>query len=253
MKLELSFDRWPMRRPFVTSQGGLNAIETLTVRLDRGGARGWGEALGVDYRGEDARTMGEQIEQVRRQIERLADRTGLARLLPPGGARNALDCALWDLEVKATSMSIWQRLGLEPRALTTAYTLSLAASEAMAAEAATQRQYPILKLKLDADSPIARLAAVRAARPEAVLLVDANGGWTAAGLSTCCGRSPRGWRISAWRWSSSPCRGAPTTNWRAGRAPYPSAPTSPARPVAISTTSPRAMAWSTSSWTRPVG
>jgi len=178
MKLELSFDRWEMRRPFVTSQGGLSSIETLTVQLEHGGARGWGEALGVDYRGEDARTMGDQIEELRREIELGADRTTVARLLPPGGARNALDCALWDLEAKTAATSIWRRLAVEPRPLTTAYTLSLAAPAAMAAEAAAHHDYPILKLKLDADEPLARLAAVRAERPDAVLLVDANGGWT---------------------------------------------------------------------------
>lgn len=180
MRLDLSFDRWETRTPFVTSRGSLTSIETLTVELESDGARGRGEALGVDYRGEDARTMGDQIEGLRREIERGADRDALSRLLPPGGARNALDCALWDLEAKATATSVWRRVGLEPRALTTAYTLSLAAPEAMAAEAAAHLAYPILKLKLDADDPITRLEAVRPARPEAQLLVDANGAWSLA-------------------------------------------------------------------------
>ena len=178
MRLELSFDRWRMRRPFVTSQGELNSIETLTVQLERDGERGWGEALGVDYRGEDARTMAAQIEEVRRKIERGPDRAALAGLLPAGGARNALDCALWDLEVKAAATSIWARLRLEPRQLTTAYTVSLADPAEMAAEATAMHDCPILKLKLDAEDPVARLTAVRAVRPEAVLLIDANGAWS---------------------------------------------------------------------------
>jgi L-alanine-DL-glutamate epimerase-like enolase superfamily enzyme len=178
MKLELSIDRWEMRTPFVTSQGSLTAIETLTVALESDGASGRGEALGVDYRGETARTMADQIEEVRREIERGPDRRALSRLLPPGGARNAVDCALWDLEAKVTATPVWRRAGLESRPLTTAYTLSLAAPKAMAAEAAAHRRYPILKLKLDADDPLARLESVREARPEAELLIDANGGWT---------------------------------------------------------------------------
>jgi L-alanine-DL-glutamate epimerase-like enolase superfamily enzyme len=176
--LDLSFDRWRMRIPFVTSQDNLTSIETLTVVLEEGGARGWGEALGVDYRGEDARTMGDQIEQLRPEIERGVDRQALARLLPPGGGRNALDCALWDLEAKAAATRIWRRLKIEPQPLTTAYTLSLAEPQGMAAEAVGRRRFPILKLKLDADDPVARLTAVRAARPEAELLVDANGSWS---------------------------------------------------------------------------
>ncbi len=178
MKLVLSFDRWEMRTPFVTSQGSLASIETLAVELESGGARGRGEALGVGYRGEDARSMADQIEHVRREIECGPDREALSRLLPPGGARNALDCALWDLEAKVTGTSVWRRLDLESRPLTTAYTLSLTTPEAMATEAVAHRRYPILKLKLDSADPIARLAAVRAARPEAELLVDANGGWS---------------------------------------------------------------------------
>ncbi len=178
MRLELSFDRWRMRTPFVTSKGGLTSIETLTVRLEHDGVSGWGEALGVDYRGETARRMGEQIEILRGEIERGVDRRALWRLLPPGGARNAVDCALWDLEVKAAESTIWRRLELEPRPLVTAYTLSLAAPEAMAAEAAAHDRCPILKIKLDVEDPLGRLAAVRAARPEAELLVDANGAWS---------------------------------------------------------------------------
>ena len=178
MKLELSFDRWRMRTPFVTSKGGVTSIETLTVRLEHDGAAGWGEALGVHYLGESPRRMRDQVEALRGEIERGVDRRALWRLLPPGGARNALDCALWDLEVKAAGSTIWRRLGLEPRPLTTAYTLSLAAPEAMAAEAAAHPHCPILKLKLDADDPLRRLAAVCAERPEAELLVDANGAWS---------------------------------------------------------------------------
>ena len=178
MRLEISYDRWRMRSPFVTSQGGLTDIETLTVTLESGGRRGRGEALGVHYLGEDARRLGHQLEVLRPEIERGVDRRALWRLLPPGGARNALDCALWDLEAKLAGTTIWRLLEMEAGALTTAYTLSLGSPEEMAAEAAARRRYPLLKLKLDAADPLARLAAVRSARPEAELVVDANGDWS---------------------------------------------------------------------------
>jgi L-alanine-DL-glutamate epimerase-like enolase superfamily enzyme len=178
MKFDVVLDRWQLRAPFVTSQGELAEIETVTVVLESGGFRGRGEALGVDYQGESARRMREQLEALRGEIERAVDRRALWRLLPPGGARNALDCALWDLEAKAAGSTVWRLVGCEPRSLTTAYTLSLGSAAAMAAEAEERRSYPLLKLKLDAADPLERLAAVRASRPDAELVVDANGSWT---------------------------------------------------------------------------
>lgn len=179
MKLGISTDRWELRRAFVTSQEAVTHIETITVSLEREGFRGWGEALGVDYRGETAASMRVQLESVRAEIERGADRSTLPSLLPAGGARNAVDCALWDLEAKSRGRTIWQLLGREPRALTTAYTIGLGAPDAMAREARSRREHPLLKLKLDARQPLARLEAVRAARPDARLIVDANGAWSA--------------------------------------------------------------------------
>ena len=106
------------------------------------------------------------------------DRAELQELLPPGGARNALDCALWDLECKKSGKSIWELTEIDPKPVTTVFTIGLEASpEAMATKAAAAADAPILKIKLGADRPYERLAAIRAARPDAELVVDANQGW----------------------------------------------------------------------------
>jgi len=211
--MSIAFDEWPLREPFVIAGSTTESIVTVAVTLEHDGARGWGEALGVDYLGETAESIREQLEASRSEIEELGRlvefavggdaavgageaagsplaasvgngfREALAALLPAGGARNAVDCALWDLRCKRSGRTIWSWLDLEPRPVLTAFTLSLDEPAAMAAAAQHAAAYPLLKLKLDADDPAARIAAVRAARPDAELLVDANGSWSAALLA----------------------------------------------------------------------
>jgi L-alanine-DL-glutamate epimerase-like enolase superfamily enzyme len=102
----------------------------------------------------------------------------LQELLPAGGARNAIDCAMWDLECKKTGQTIWQLTGIDPKPVTTVFTIGLeSTAEAMAAKAAAAADAPILKIKLGDHQPYERLAAVRAARPDAILVVDANQAW----------------------------------------------------------------------------
>jgi L-alanine-DL-glutamate epimerase-like enolase superfamily enzyme len=191
--MSIALDEWLLREPFVTAGQTLESIVTLTAELGDGTVRGRGEALGVDYLGETPEGLRDQLESQRGAIEavhepavaldELDERDELVSRLPPGGARNALDCALWDLRCKRTRRTIWSWLGLEPRPVTTAFTLSLDEPAAMAAAARRAAAFPLLKLKLDGDDPAARLAAVRAARPDAELLVDANGSWTAGLLA----------------------------------------------------------------------
>jgi L-alanine-DL-glutamate epimerase-like enolase superfamily enzyme len=111
------------------------------------------------------------------------DRERLQSLMPPGAARNALDCAMWDLAAKAAGQSVAERLGLAPlKPMTTAYTISLGTPEAMAAATAKAAHRPLLKIKLGGDGDIARIAAVRAAAPSSELIVDANEAWSADNL-----------------------------------------------------------------------
>jgi len=139
---------------------------------------GRGEAEGVFYLDDSAEKMFQQVHDIRSEIHNGVSRDDLQRLLPPGGARNALDCAMWDLECKITGQSIWQLTGIAPRPVTTVFTIGLESTPAaMADKARAAANAPVLKIKLDADRPYEKLAAIREARPDAVLVVDANQGW----------------------------------------------------------------------------
>ena len=161
---------------FTISRGSRTEARVLTVRAERGGARGWGEC--VPY----AR-YGETLESVAAQIAALPDgidRHEVQEAMEPGAARNAVDCALWDLEAKRAGRRVWEIAGLPaPGPLVTAYTLSLDTPEAMRAQAAAHAHRPLLKIKLGSEGDMARLEAVREGAPKARIIVDANEGWTA--------------------------------------------------------------------------
>ncbi len=179
MKLEVAIERWELKQPFRITGKVWHHSACVVVTVRDGGARGRGEAQGVSYLGEDADTLLAAIEAVRPQLENGITRAELQELLPAGGARNAIDCALWDLEAKQTGKSIWTLTGIEPAPVTTVFTIGLEKTPAaMAAKAAAAADCPILKIKLDDDQPLARLQAIRAARPDARIVVDANQGWT---------------------------------------------------------------------------
>lgn len=185
MRVTFSIDSWELNAPFVTSQAEVFCIETLTVFLDHSGLVGRGEALGVDYLGESAQSMSHQVMALSQEIDQGIDRTALQRLLPPGGARNAIDCALWDLECKQAGKRVWELAGLpHPKPVCTVYTLSLDDAEAMAREALAQASFPVLKVKLNGEMVLERLTAIRRARPDAQLLIDANGSWSASLLES---------------------------------------------------------------------
>jgi L-Ala-D/L-Glu epimerase len=179
--LRVATEKFPLREPFhITGHTIVNA-EVITVELEKGGRIGRGEAAGVYYRRfDDVASNAIQIEAMRPRIEAGIDRESLQRLLPTGGARNAVDCALWDLEAKLTRCAAWQTAGLNrPQPLLTTFTVSANNPDKMAADARAYTQAKAIKLKLtgqlaDAD----RVRAVRAARPDVWLGVDANQGFT---------------------------------------------------------------------------
>lgn len=168
-------DIFRLARAFTISRGAKTEARVLTVGITRGTMSGFGEC--VPY----AR-YGETMESVRAQIEGLPDdidRAELQSALPPGAARNAVDCALWDLEAKQAGKRVWTLAGLSaPGPVITAYTLSLAQPEDMRAAAAANAHRPILKIKLGAEGDMPRLEAVRQGAPAARLIIDANEGWT---------------------------------------------------------------------------
>ena len=178
MQIELTRVNWPFSSPFRIAYRVQTCAETLQVSLRDGSLVGRGEAMGVSYQGETLDSMMEQIKDVSDQIARGISRDDVQSLLSPGGARNALDCALWDLEAKQAGRRAWQLAGMRSvTTLTTAYTLSLDTPDAMARAAAAARKYILLKLKLNGECDVDRVAAVRAVRPEVRIIVDANQSW----------------------------------------------------------------------------
>lgn len=176
MRLTVTADTFRLAETFTIARGSRTEAHVLTVTAEDGTHRGWGEC--VPY----AR-YGETLESVTAEIEGLPggiDRTALQEALPPGAARNAVDCALWDLEAKRAGRRAWEIAGLPaPGPEITAFTLSLDTPENMRAAAAKHAHRPLLKIKLGTPDDMPRLEAVRAGAPEARIIVDANEGWTA--------------------------------------------------------------------------
>ncbi|MEX2150455.1 MAG: dipeptide epimerase [Steroidobacteraceae bacterium] len=187
MSLSVSEERLPLSAPFVIAGYTFVDLTVIVARITRDGMTGEGEAAGVYYLDDDALHMTAAIEAVRAEIEAGADRDALRHLLPAGGARNALDCALWDIEARQAGTPVWQLAGLtQPRALTTTFTIGADEPERMAAKAAGFPEAKSLKLKLTGDAMLdaLRVRAVRKARPDVWLGIDANQGFTPDSLAT---------------------------------------------------------------------
>jgi L-alanine-DL-glutamate epimerase-like enolase superfamily enzyme len=183
LELRTKTERWPFKEPFRISGYVFTDAEIITVALSRKGCTGTGEAAGVYYHHEDPRSMRTQIEELRGAIEAGPSREQLREILPPGGARNAIDCALWDLEAKERGVPAWHIAGLAaPRTLPTTMTLGADTPDETARHALAFRDSPRLKMKLTGEDDAPRLRAVRKARPDAWIGVDANQGFTRATL-----------------------------------------------------------------------
>ena len=180
MKLEVEREHWPLQKPFRISGLTLSGMDVVVVPIEQDGFVGRGEAAGVFYLQDDVQAIVRAIEAVRPDIEAGITRDSLQKLLPAAGARNAVDCALWDLEAKQSERSVWQLAGLNaPRPLVTAYTLGADSPAEMAEGARCFAGAKLLKLKLTGEPQDAdRIAAVRAARPDVSLTVDANQSFT---------------------------------------------------------------------------
>lgn len=177
-----TIERWELIEPFTTARDSHTHVPVLVVELSGPrGHRGWAEAAGVDYDGETPETMAEQVRQVASALHNDVSGDDLLRLLPAGGARNALDCALWDLRAKEDGVPAWRLAGLpEPQPVTTAYTLGLADESDFRRKARAAAGYPLLKLKLDAERHLDLVRIAREEQPSSRLIVDANQGWTRA-------------------------------------------------------------------------
>jgi len=181
MRLTVSDERWPIRGTFTISRGSKTHAHVVLVTLEEdGGRRGRGECVPYARYGESVESVRESIEALRGELEAGLDREALQQALPHGAARNAVDCALWDLEAKRAGQPAFVLAGLHALAPPiTAYTLSLDTPQAMRASAAANAHRPLLKIKLGTPDDMPRLEAVRAGAPAAAIIVDANEGWSA--------------------------------------------------------------------------
>lgn len=176
MRLEVTRDVFQLAQAFTISRGSRTEAQVLTVAISDGEYRGWGECVPYARYDETLDSVTEQIEALPIQL----DRQSLYDLLPAGAARNAVDCALWDLEAKRSGKRAWELAGLPaPGPEITAYTLSLDTPEAMRAQAALNAHRPLLKIKLGTPDDMPRLEAVRSGAPLSRIIVDANEGWSA--------------------------------------------------------------------------
>lgn len=185
VKLSVQVEKLRLSAPFRISGFVFEEQDVVVVTLNDGTHQGRGEASGVYYLGDTAPTMVASIESARASIEKGIDRNALQQLMPRGGARNAVDCAMWELEAQRLGVAVWELAGIEaPKPLITTFTLGADNPAAMVAGARKYAQAKALKLKLTGEFAldIARVQAVRAARPDVWMGVDANQGYSIDGL-----------------------------------------------------------------------
>jgi L-Ala-D/L-Glu epimerase / N-acetyl-D-glutamate racemase len=189
-QLSATAEIWPVSGSFTISRGSRTEAQVVVAEITDGAHHGRGECVPYSHYGESVESVCAQIESMARPVSKGLDRRALQTALPPGAARNAIDCALWDLEAKQTGMRVRQIIGMPPlTSLTTAYTLSLGTPDSMRQAAQEVAFRPLLKVKLGGDGDVERIAAVREGAPDAELIVDANEAWSMdnfdANMSAC--------------------------------------------------------------------
>jgi len=181
--ISIQLESWPCIIPFRISSNVWDDFPCLVCEIEQDGIIGRGEGMGVYNRGETPESMAAQIRDVSDALASGADRQALLELLPAGGARFAVDSALWDLEAQQSGISAWQTAGVETNPVETVFTIGLEDTPGqMAAKASAAADLSLFKVKLGNDRPVERIAAIRAARPDSRLIVDANQGWNFAEL-----------------------------------------------------------------------
>lgn len=191
MRIHSEIVSFPLKTPFAITGHVWTHTDTLRVTVEHGEHRGVGEAVGSYYLNETAGTMQQDLQAALDTLPHDLNPESLQSAMPACGVRNALDCALWDLRAKQQGKRIWQLLDLAPAPVTTVFTIGLESAAVMAERAAAAAPFPHLKIKLDGDDPITRLEAIRAARPDASLVIDVNQGWSFDELREylpCCER-----------------------------------------------------------------
>lgn len=182
-RVSVHMENWLALIPFRISRNTWDDFPCVVCEIEQDGRIGRGESLGVYYLDDTDRSMLAQIDSISDEIKAGADRQALLNLLPAGGARCAVDAALWDLEAQLSGISAWETAGATTDPIETVFTIGLEAEPAdMGARAAAAADLTLFKVKLNNDRPVERIAAIRAARPDARLVVDVNEGWEFAQL-----------------------------------------------------------------------
>lgn len=182
-------EAWPLHTPFVIARGSRSEARVVVVELEEEGVKGTGECTPYPRYGESDASVMAQIMSIVPQLEKGLTREALQKLLPAGAARNAVDCALWDLQSRQQQQTLTESLGVTlPETIATAQTVVIGTPEQMAASAAAlwEAGARLLKVKLDDRLISERMVAIRSAVPEATLIVDANESWRAEGLAARC-------------------------------------------------------------------
>jgi len=190
LRLGVRIENWPIAGSFAISRGTKTEAAVVVAELFGGDIKGRGECVPYARYGESADAVFERIEGLRNALAAGLTRQDLQTVLPPGAARNALDCAFWDVEAKSAGRRVYELAGLPPpKPVVTAFTISIGSPDTMAAAAKAAASRPLLKVKLGQAGDPGRIAAVRAVAPKAELIVDANEGWNpenlAANLAAC--------------------------------------------------------------------
>ncbi|MCL7998187.1 dipeptide epimerase [Brucella sp. 21LCYQ03] len=176
--LKIIHERYPIAGKFTISRGSKTEALVVVCEIGRDGKFGRGECVPYARYGESIESVSEQIEAARDAIENGATRQDIQTIMPAGAARNAVDCAFWDLEAKLSGVSVADMLGTSARAVETAITVSLGTPEEMAESTAKVAHYPLIKVKMGGDNDIQRIQSVANAAPNSRIIIDANEGWT---------------------------------------------------------------------------
>jgi L-Ala-D/L-Glu epimerase len=180
LSAQVSCESWALNEPFEIAREVMHRLPLIHLTLtDAQGRSGHAEAAGVDYEGETMQTLARQIDAAAPHLADNLSGEDLLALLPPGGARNALDCALWDLRAKQQGRPAWAAAGLDRlQPVLSTFTIGLGSPDDIRRRARAAREFPLLKLKVDAQRHVALLQALRDERPDARVLVDANQAWS---------------------------------------------------------------------------
>lgn len=176
--LKIIQERYPIAGKFTISRGSKTEAAVVVCEIGNGSHRGRGECVPYARYGESIESVTAQIEVAREAIEQGASRLDIQKIMPAGAARNAVDCAFWDLEAKVSGRRVAEMLGLTAQPLETAITVSLGTAAEMAESTAKVAHYPLIKVKLGSENDIERIHAIAAAAPDSRIIIDANEGWT---------------------------------------------------------------------------